>query len=135
MCTSLKYYPAIYEEFSRRCDPVNFRHQIFMWMDGKIYQHACSGGKWISREYIYIHIQKRKWKLEGAFAENMVISQNKVIPVSPEEMDLAQLIRKYNPYHGMADLMDDAQEFVQHCMSYIRRKILKTEKSRVIVEK
>ena len=130
MCTDLKYYPSIYQEFSKRCDPVNFRHQIFLWMDGKIYQYYASDDGIKSREYIYIHIQKRKWRLAGDFSRNMVISQNSVIPVETEDLDIPRLIKKWS-----ADMADDIREFLAHCWSYFKRKVIKIEPNRIVVEK
>lgn len=134
MCTDLKYYPSIYKEFSERCKPINFRYQIFMWMDGKIYQYYASDNGIKSREYIYIHIQKRKWKLAGSFSTNMVISQNSVIPVETEDLDIPRLIEKYNPYNWLADMTDDVYEFLRHCWSYFKRKVIKVEANRIVVE-
>jgi hypothetical protein len=133
--TNMKSYPSIYEEFSARCCPINFSHQIFMWVDGKVYQFYWVNGKIESREYIYIHLQKRKWKLCGSLSKDMVISQNGVFPVVLEETDMMQLIKQYNPYSLFADTVDDLCEFVRHCWSYFKRKVIRTERDRIVVDK
>ena len=135
MCTQLSYYPSIYEEFCQRCKPVNFKRQVFLWENGKIWQYYQENGRNGAREFLYIHIQKRKWALEGEFADRMVISNGIVKALTSEEQDVGQLIDRYNPYSWVADGYDDVEEFVLHCWSYFKRKIIKTEKTKVIVEK
>ena len=132
MCTDLKYYPSIYEEFRKEYNPVNFKNQIFMWEDKKIFQYYIENEVIKSREYIYIHIQKRKWKLEGEFSNKMIISKNKVFACVDE--NVKNNINKYNSYSFIKELYDDVDEFLKHCWSYTKRKILKIEKERIIVE-
>lgn len=135
MCTHLSYYPSIYEEFCKRCDPVNFNRQVFLWEDGKIRQYYQEKGRTESREFLYIHIQKRKWKCKGAFSNRMVVSQNSVIALDETDTDIGRIIDRYNPYSWVADRYDDAIEFLVHCWSYFKRKIIKTEPSMIVVEK
>ena len=132
MCTDLKYYPSIYEEFRKEYNPVNFKNQIFMWEDKKIFQYYIENEVVKSREYIYIHIQKRKWDLEGEFSNKMIISKNKVFACVDE--NVKNNINKYNSYSFIKELYDDVDEFIKHCWSYTKRKILKIEKERIIVE-
>lgn len=134
ICTKLSYYPSIYKEFAKRCNPVNFKNQIFMWVEGKIYQYYVANKQVEKREFLYIHIQKRKWKLKGDFSDRMVISRNSVIAVE-EDADVSQLIQTHNPYIWMEDVADDFFEFLQHCWSYFKRKIIKVEPNRIVVEK
>lgn len=134
MCTQLKYYPSIYQELEKRYNPINFKEQIFLWIDGKIYQYYIEDNKIGRREYIYIHMQKRPWKLDGEFSNQMYISQNRVCACADGYLDIPKLINSYNPYSASQDYLDDICEFVEHCWSYFKRKIIKTEQQRIIVE-
>ncbi len=134
MCTQLSYYPSIYKEFAERCNPVNFKNQIFMWVEGKIYQYYVTNKQVEKREFLYVHIQKRKWKLKGDYSNRMVISRNSVVAVA-EDADVGRLIQMHNPYIWMEDVTDDVFEFIQHCWSYFKRKIIKIEPNRIVVEK
>lgn len=134
MCTFLKYYQSIYDEFASRNNPINLEKQIFMWEDGKIYQYYEVDNKIEKREYIYIHIQKRNWFLDGQFSNRMIVSDNVVKAVNEKECIL-QLISHYNHYSFLRDRYDDMLEFLKHCWSYFKRKIIKTEHERIIVEK
>ena len=132
LCTKLKYYQKIYLDFKNNFGSFNYNKQIFMWENGKIFQYYFYKGQLCSREYIYIHIQKRKWKLSGEFSNKMVISNNFVL--STEEKDYRKLINEYNRYFILNDLYDDIYGFIEHCIDYFKRKVLKIN-SNIIVEK
>ena len=132
LCTELKYYSKIYEDFRKKYKPANVRNQVFMWEDKKIYQYYYINNSIERREYIYIHIQKRKWKLEGEFSAKMIISNNKVF--SSNDKDMRLIINKYNKYCFIKEMYDKIKAFIKHCWSYFKRKILKIEKEKIIIE-
>lgn len=133
MCTNLKYYPNIYEEFNKRYKKVNFNKQVFIWDDNKIYQYYIDCNRVQKREYIYIHIQKRKWCLKSEYSNRMVISNNEVFKA--ENTNIEKIIKKYNKYSLVVEKTEDLRNFIKHCWSYLKRKILKIEKEKIIVEK
>lgn len=132
MCTGLKYYPSIYEEFRKEYNPVNFKEQIFMWQNKKIIQYYFQENKMGRREYIYIHIQKRKWYLDGEYSDEMIISENRVF--SNDDKNIKNIIKEYNSYKLSKELYDIVEEFIKHCWSYAKRKILKIQKETIIIE-
>lgn len=132
MCTKLKYYSSIYEEFKKIYKPVNFNKQIFLWENKKIYQFYSQNNELNFREYIYIHIQKRKWNLEGNFSNKMIISDGKVLSYSDE--NIQELINKYNRYSFIKEIFEEIYGFIKHCWSYAKRKILKIEEEKIIIE-
>ena len=133
MCTNLKYYPNIYEEFNKRYKKVNFNKQVFIWDDNKIYQYYIDFNRVQKREYIYIHIQKRKWCLKSEYSNRMVISNNEVFKA--ENTNIEKIIKNYNKYSLVVEKAEDLRNFIKHCWSYLKRKILKIEKEKIIVEK
>lgn len=132
LCTDLKYYPSIYEEYRKEYNPVNFENQIFFWEKGKIYQYYIEDNDVKKREYIYIHIQKRDWKLKGDFSDKMIISNNEVFKCTDNE--IINNIRNYNSYNFLKETFENISCFFKHCWSYAKRKILKIEEERIIIE-
>lgn len=135
MCTKLSYCQSIYTEFSKRCKPVNFKKQIFTWINGKIYQYYIEGKQVKRREFLYIHMQKRPWRLTGEFSETMILSQNRVFSAQTIEGRIPQIIEKYNKYSLLKNFGEDVLRFLQHCWDYFKRKIIKTEEQKVTMEK
>lgn len=133
MCSFLKYYQSIYNEFQHRCHPVNFKQQIFMWEKGKIYQYMIDKGEIKRREFLYIHIQKRNWKMVGEYSDRMIVSNNMVKSVDSD--DFCELIKKYNHYSFWQDTFDDLNEFVLHCWNWFKKRVLHNSTKKIVVEK
>ena len=106
---------------------------MFIWDDNKIYQYYIDCNRVQKREYIYIHIQKRKWCLKSEYSNRMVISNNEVFKA--ENTNIEKIIKKYNKYSLVVEKAEDLRNFIKHCWSYLKRKILKIEKEKIIVEK
>lgn len=134
MCTFLKYYQSIYDEFAKRCNPINFKKQIFMWENGKIFQYMIDHGEIKKREYIYIHIQKRSWKINGDYTQRMIIS-NDTLEAVGEEISINELIERYNRYSIIQEHSDILIEFIRHCWSWFNRKIIRKTSNVIIIEK
>lgn len=132
MCSFLKYYQSIYNEFRERCHPINYKQQIFMWEKGKIYQYFIDKGEIKKREFLYIHIQKRNWKMVGKYSDRMIVSNN--IVKSVKSNDLSKLIEKYNHYSLWQEIFDDLNEFVSHCWNWLKKRVTHKSTKSIIVE-
>lgn len=133
LVTGLKYYPSIYQEYRQRCYPVNYKKQVFLWEDGHVFHAYLDNEGEKKREYMYIHIQKRKWKANDTLKGKIVICGNRMICLD-KETNVDELISRYNPYSFLQETRDVCSEFLMHCWSYAKRKILKIEKDRFVVE-
>lgn len=134
MCTFLKYYQSIYDEFAQRCDPINFKNQIFMWENGKIYQYMIDNKTVKKREFLYIHIQKRPWEMIDEYSDRMIIS-NGIVKAVNSDADVRELIDQYNHYSIFQEIYDDLNEFISHCLDWLKRKIIRKSSKVIIVEK
>ena len=132
MCTKLKYYQSIYDQFNKEYNPVNLKKQLFVWENGKIYQYYEQNNKILKREFIYIHIQKRKWKLQGEFSNVMIISEDKVFNL--ENYNMYSNINEYNKYNLFIETKEKIEDFIIHCFDYFCRKIIKVKKEKIYIE-
>lgn len=80
----------------------NYEEQIFYWKEGKVYRKFYDSGHEITEEYIYIHMQKRKYKTEYLD----ICMANKAYYICPDSfqpfklLPVTDAVKLYNPYMG-----------------------------------
>lgn len=91
---------------------VNYGYQVFYYEDGKVYRAYLLEDGVHTQEYIYIHIQKRKFEFEKVYNRFFILSnrfmeKEKGIPSAREIMELSE---GYNYDDDMRQLRDYKQK-------------------------
>lgn len=108
---------------------VNYKHQVFYWEKGKVYQAWWDKGTISREEYIYIHFQHRpnyELTFDPADVDAFYITNQGFFPKSGEVT--LEDIRTLNPYHGaMYEAIERKYKYVRlRCRNYlnaIQRKL------------
>lgn len=81
----------------------NYKHQIFLWADGKILRcYLDRNGTLCRDEFAYLHLQKRKYKDEEIrvkLGTAFEVLPNGFYPVEPSGIT-AEHVRRHNRYRG-----------------------------------
>jgi len=77
-------------------------HQIFAWhKDGKLLRYFTNlEGLIQSEEFMYIHLKKRKMKIESSSYDSFLIVPNKFVDFDPEKVN-KKIIRKYRQWRPL----------------------------------
>ena len=132
--TNVKYYKSIYDDY-KRTKKINHKHQLFYWKEGKVFCSYIEKGNIETEEYIYIHTQKRKLVV---FIDNntksFYLSKNQIMKRENTNITKKEII-EWNPYNSVQECSEKILYFIKHCWSYFKRRIIKIEKSTIIISK
>ena len=78
----------------------NYTYQVFFYNNGHVYMTFLENGKACTKEYIYIHLQKRK-NLKVDLTQTLSYYITNMGFYDKKENNITQsIIEKYNPYPG-----------------------------------
>lgn len=101
----------------------NYKKQIFLCKEGKIYRAYVHGKQIVYEEFIYIHFQKRKMSGESFLSDVYLITNKGFIPIKDYKIIDEKMIKKYNGFQINREILFRCK----HLFWKIRRKILKME--------
>lgn len=135
LVTNVNYYPEIKQYYVADNICKNYKYQLFFWEKGKTYRIYWNKGSLHKEEYMYIHVQKRKQKISvDEDTECILLSQNSYLSYDGYDIGLKE-IKKYNGYCGIKENSEKICEFISHCWSFFKRKVIKVENSYIKLEK
>ena len=91
---------------SRYSCEVDYEAQLFVFRKGQLYREAWHEGRFLRREFAYIHLQKRKYAApsrEVLEADALAIGPAGFVPIETEQPS-PELMRKINPSRPLKDL-------------------------------
>ena len=135
MVTNVKYYPSIYKKYKEKYKKINYKKQLFIWEKGRVYQLLIDNNNIDKNEYLYIHMQKRNIKVNITGEDEILYLSNNEISPLPIDRSIESIIKKINPYRLSYEIYEEFKNFICHCWSYFRRRIIKIEENHMIIEK
>lgn len=78
---------------------INYNTQLFCYLDGSCYRYYLVNREIRKEEFIYIHLQKRKYINTLKNCNSYIIASHQFIPLDPLLMS-ESLMKKFNPYRG-----------------------------------
>lgn len=88
----------------------NYPLQVFYYEEGAVYRAYLSDGNIKTDEYVYIHIQKRKYNYSFKY-KSFIIMSDKIMPLNDQMVSLS-MIKKYSEY--VSDEVDREQVQKHH---------------------
>lgn len=131
--TNVKYYPSIYQKFKEQEKIINHKNQLFLWDKGKVYCFYKEGKIIKEKEFMYIHIQKRDLKIDIS-SNKLYLAQNCIAPFKHDYVTKKD-IKKLNAYNWYTESLEKIVNFLKHCWSYFKRRVIKIEQSNIVIKK
>lgn len=100
------------------------KYQLFYYENGSVYRAIWENKTIITEEFNYIHLQKRKIRVDVVNDECFFITDNKIIPKSPGVPSKEEILR-LNPYRGMLFEMLECILYEMKTHNLLKRYLMK----------
>lgn len=134
----LSYYPEIYTRYKLKVKKINYKYQAFYYDNGCVYKGFVNDKGIVEvREYMYIHMQKRKEREDNIYIDkenlNYFIIDKKIIEKN-NGIPSIDIIKQLTPSNSSV-YIDKIFYLANKIKRYINKKIKKVNYDNIIIPK
>ena len=104
----------------KTCDISNYKKQIFIWENGKVFQCYLVNNKVYYREFLYVHFQKKVPVPDKDITDSCYILYNKMLPRFDSDSDIKILKDKNISRNKIIMYLEKMNWIIKKVIFYIK---------------